>query len=245
MLRIHSASHLFGETVVEHGFPQRHDEILDVLGSIELPLREAGPFTSGGRPNTPKRQRRKIGGKNGYALFPVDQGALNRELHTALRSIGWMAEPIASGRPLGTKADIALRGDFAKAGVFIEVEFGNTASLYRDLFKFQIANRSNTGEVAVLIVATSGLARFFDSGVATFEHAVSLLPSMRIGIQMPIWIIGIEPPSWEKIQKRYDEMYEVATENSIDCHAFAVIVQTPAEALLSWDEPAPTDDDGG
>ena len=89
-------------------------------------------------------------------MFPVDQGALNRQLHTALRSIGWTAEPIASGQPLGTKADISLRGDFAKAGVFIEVEFGNTASLYRDLFKFQIANRSNTGEVAVLIVATGG-----------------------------------------------------------------------------------------
>lgn len=222
-LSITTESHLFGETIAEHGFPIEHTELLGVLGGIDVPLRAAEPFTPRGRPATPKRQTKSIGGRRAYALFPIDQAALNSELHDRLRSLGWSAEPVAAGQPLGTPADIALRGDFAKEGVFVEVEFGNSASLFRDIFKFQIASRSGTGEVGVLIVATAQMAKFFDSGVATYEQAVNLIPYMRIGIQMPIWVIGIQPASWEPVKERYDQMYEVATVNEVPCHPFAAV----------------------
>ena len=54
MLQLSSESHLFGETIVEHGFPDEYDELTGVLGGIDLPLRAAEPFTSKGaqrRPN--------------------------------------------------------------------------------------------------------------------------------------------------------------------------------------------------
>lgn len=194
-----------------------------------MPLRNAEPFRAQGRPATPKRQTKTIGGRRAYALFPVDQAKMNGELHNRLRNQGWTAEPVASGRPLGTSADLSLRGDFAKNGVFVEVEFGNSASLYRDLFKFQIASRSGMGEVAVLIVATVQLAKLFDSGVGTFEQAISLLPYMKIGIQMPVWIVGIEPTSWEPIKERYDWMYRVATQNGVECHEFETVFRAALE----------------
>jgi hypothetical protein len=248
MLTIVTASHLFGETIAEHGFPNEHGELLDVLGGIDVPLRPAEPFTPRGRPATPKRQTKNIGGRRAYALFPIDQGAINSELHGRLRGLGWSAEPVATGQPLGTPADIALRGDFAKGGVFVEVEFGNSASLFRDLFKFQVASRSGTGEVGVLIVASAQMAKFFDSGVATYEQAVNLIPYMRIGIQMPIWVIGIEPASWAPLKERYDLMYEVATANEVPCHAFSMVAgaqlepEVPDQAALG---DAPLDGGGG
>jgi hypothetical protein len=237
MLRIAAESHLFGETIVEHGFPRVYDELMDVLGGTELPLRAAEPFTAQGRPATPKRQTKQIGGRRAFALFPIDQAALNHHLDDRLRERGWGAQPIAAGRPLGTPADLALRGDFTKEGVFIEVEFGNSASLFRDLFKFQIASRSGAGEVAVLIVATAQMAKFFDSGVATFEQAVGLIPYMRIGIQMPVWIVGIEPSSWEPVRERYELMQRVATDNQLQCHAFEVIFGSVLEPQAPGLEP--------
>jgi hypothetical protein len=229
LLKISSQSHLFGETIIEHAFAREYDEIVGLMGSTEIPLRHAEPFTATGRPATPKRQMKSIGGMRSFALFPVDQPRLNMLLHDRLRELGWDTEPVAAGRPLGTPADVSLRGDFAKEQVFVEVEFGNSASLYRDLFKFQIANRSNVGEAAVLVVATAQLAKFFDSGVATYEQAIGLLPYMRIGIQMPIWIVGIEPPSWDPIKTRYNEMFEVATANGVRCHPFDAVFRATLE----------------
>jgi hypothetical protein len=238
MLQITSESHLFGETIAEHGFPTEYDDLIGVLGGTEIPLRAAEPFKEG-RPATPKRQTKEISGQRAYALFPVDQRALNGLLHDRLRDAGWSTEPVAAGDPLGTPADVSLRGEFAKARVFVEVEFGNSASLFRDLFKFQIASRSGVGEVAVLIVATAQLAKFFDSGVATYEQAVGLIPYMRIGIQMPVWVIGIGPSTWEPVRERYELMYRVATDHGLTCHPFDRIFGTvlePAAPVIEGDD---------
>ena len=92
-MKLSSESHLFGETIAEHGFPLEYDELISVLGGLELPLRPAEPFTVQGRPATPKRQMKRIGGQRKYSLFPVDQGQLNQLLHDRLRDAGWTAEP--------------------------------------------------------------------------------------------------------------------------------------------------------
>lgn len=249
-MNIESASHLHGETIVEHAFPFEYEELLDVFGGVDLPLRPAEPFTATGRPATPKRQMKQIGGQRAHALFPIDQAALNRALHDRLRDHAWLTEPVAAGKPLGTPADVSLRGDFAKEGVFVEVEFGNSASLFRDLFKFQIASRSGMGEVAVLIVATAQVAKFFDSGVATFEQATGLLPYMRIGIQMPVWVVGLEPVSWDPIRERYDLMYSVAATHGVSCHPFDAVFGATYEPTAAGidqgaDTPDPASDEAG
>ena len=229
-VRLLHESHMFGGTILEHKFPDQYGDLLEVLGHLQLPLRESQPFKEVGRPLTPKRQFRSIGGHRKLAMFPIDQGALNVELSKQLRARGWDSEPIASGDPATAHlVGTGLKGDFVKNHVFIEVEFGNVASMHRDLLKFHIANRAQLGQVGVLVTATQRFAKFFDQGVATFENAVATKPYMSIGIQMPLWIVGIEPANWDPIQDRYDEMRLVCEEHGLDTHDFAAVFGAPID----------------
>jgi hypothetical protein len=225
-MKIRSASHLHGETILRHDFPACYSDIMGVLQELVVSLRDAGPFQVG-RGKPPKRQERRIGGLRRYAMMPVHQVDMNRAIRNAMRERNWDKEPLAAHIPGGTPVDNLLRGDFVKEGVFVEVEFGNVASMFRDLFKFQIAARSGVGEVAVLIVAVAQMAKLIDQAVATFEQADGLRPYMAIGIQMPIWIAGIEPSSYGPVKSRYDEMFAVATANGLDCHDFATAMGAP------------------
>lgn len=187
---VRTASHLYAETIAEGDFQREWQELLDVLGTLAPPLRSPGPFTPTGRPPTPKRQFRVIGGRRRLAMFPIDQAAFNRLIDRRLRDIGWQRQPIARGDLVADPIPNNLLGDFAKGGVFVEVEFGNIASAFRDLFKFQIASRSGAGRLGVLVVATDKVARFFDQGVATYEQVTRLLPYMGIGLQLPTVVVG-------------------------------------------------------
>jgi len=222
-MRQQTRSHLFAETILEGSFRGVWEELLDVFGSVDVPLRPAGPFTSTGRPMTPKRQRRRLGGRDAYALLPVDQVGLNLELNRRLVAQGWSRQPFVLGTPVGTPLDSYLKGDFEKEGVFVEVEFGNTASLFRDLFKFQVAGRSGVGKVGVLVVATAPVTRLFDSGVATYEQAVNLLPYMNIGLALPTVIVGLDIVDWEPIARRYEDMKVVAERAGVPCHPFELV----------------------
>jgi hypothetical protein len=187
---------------------------------------------------TPKRQMRLLGGKRAWAVLPIDQVALNEFLDARLSAIGWARQPLVLGKSFGADLDSYLKGDFALSGVFVEVEFGNTASLFRDLFKFQIAGRSGVGKVGVLVVATGPMTRLFDSGVATFEQAEKLLPAMNIGLALPTLLIGLEVEDWGPIRDRFQEMRKVVEERGLACHDF--------DSVRRFDEPTlPTDEESG
>lgn len=220
---IRSRSHLYAQTIAEGDFRVEWEELLDVLGTIEPPLRVAGPFTPTGRPPTPKRQFRNIGGRRRLALFPIDQAAFNALLDVRLRGLGWTSQPIARGDLVAGPIPNNLLGDFAKGGIFVEVEFGNMASAFRDLFKFQIASRSGAGRMGVLVVASDKVARFFDQGVATFEQVTRLLPYMGIGLQLPTVVVGLDLNNWSAVHARYDEMYALAVANGLDCHPWETV----------------------
>ena len=220
-MQIQSGSHLHGEVILEHAFPREFDSLMGTLGGLTIPLRPVGEFRDTGRPLSPKRHMRSVRGRRLPFLLPVDQAALNKELDRALRSDGWTTEPVASGPMAGSETPLGLRGDFYRGGVFVEVEFGNIASMHRDFFKFQIANRAGTGQVAVLLAATERLARFFDSGVTTFEAASRHLPYLAIGIQMPICFVGFEPDDFDAIGERYEQLRAVCEAHGLECHPFA------------------------
>jgi len=234
-MKIATASHQFGEVIVENAFPDEHLSLLDSLNSVDVPLRPLAEFRTRGRPLEPKRHMRSIGGLSKPFLLPVDQAALNKAIQSHLRSSGWSTEPIAAGSLTGKDAPRGLKGDFVRGKVFVEVEFGNVASMHRDFFKFQIANRAGAGEVAVLIVATQRFAKFFDSGIATYEAALRHLPYLAIGIQMPIWFVGIEPSDFVAIGQRYEEMRALCASNGLECHPFDVAmgatIEVEVEAL--------------
>jgi hypothetical protein len=58
------------------------------------------------------------------------QTAYNKALARNLNGHGWELAPVL-------RKDPKLIGDFRKGLVFIEVQFGNSATLYRDFYKFQ------------------------------------------------------------------------------------------------------------
>jgi hypothetical protein len=154
---------------------------------------------------------------------------MNRGLDTALRRLGWTSQPVAAGNLVAGSIPSGLLGDFSKRGVFVEVEFGNMASAFRDLFKFQIASRSGAGDLGVLVVATDRVGRFFDQGVATFEQVVRLLPFMGIGLQLPTVVVGLGIQDWTGVQHRYREMEAVLHAHGLESHPFEAVLGSEAE----------------
>lgn len=221
-MRLESSSHLHGELVAEHRYASEHQSLLRALSSLPLLLRNDIEFSEAA-PRTPKRHRKSIAGRAAFHLLPVSQSKLNKSIESALVADGWERQPRVTGNLSTDEGKLNLKGDFAKNGVFVEVEFGNTASLFRDIFKFQVANRSGAGQVAVAICAMDRFARFFDSGVTTFEAATRLLPYLAIGIQMPIWFLGIEPDDYSPVKKRYREMQLLCEKHKLACHEFDVV----------------------
>lgn len=217
-------SHQYAETVLQGQFREEWEQLLDVLGTLDVPLRAPSPYTRTGRPKSPKRQTRQIGGIRASALMPVDQAEMNGQIRESLARLGWNPEPYIlidrEGRPIDTR----LRGDFEKSGVFVEVEFGNVASFYRDLFKFHIAGTTGAAQVGVIVVATDALARLFDQGQARFEQAVSMLPYMRAGVQLPTALIGLDVNDWSRVRARYGEMQALVEENGEQCHSFEAVM---------------------
>lgn len=99
--------------------------------------------------------------------------------------------------PLATSIEqSALRADFRKAfgnvAVQVEVQFGNMARWYSDIFKFQTAYSQGLIQAAISIVPTATLGRRIDSNVAHYERALRELPSAELSITLPILLIGLE-----------------------------------------------------
>lgn len=100
--------------------------------------------------------------------------------------------------PLATRiAESGLRSDFRKqfgdVAVQIEVQFGNMARWYSDVFKFQTAYSQELSQIAVSILPTAALGRRIDSNIAHFERALRELPSAELSITLPILLVGMEP----------------------------------------------------
>jgi hypothetical protein len=105
---------------------------------------------------------------------------------------GWQHHPLA------TKIeDSGLRADFRKSfgalAVQVEVQFGNMARWYSDIFKFQTAYSQGLIQAAISILPMAALGRRIDSNVAHFERAVRELPSAELSITLPILIVGLDP----------------------------------------------------
>jgi hypothetical protein len=81
--------------------------------------------------------------------------------------------------------------------------------------------------VGIIVVATAQLAAFFDQGQATWESATSLLPYMRVGLQLPTAIIGLDVNDWTPVQQRYDEMLALLVANGETGHSFETVLREP------------------
>jgi len=115
------------------------------------------------------------------------QAAYNKAFGEAFDKLGWEPQPLLRRHP-------KLIGDFRKGLVFVEVQFGNSATLYRDYYKFQYGLVNGLLSLAVLIVPTSPHA-FFPTrpasvaNMAEFDLARTCLTVLPINV--PVMLVGL------------------------------------------------------
>ena len=118
------------------------------------------------------------------------QSAYNAALkHEFVDERNWENQPRLCDNP-------RLIGDFRKNDIFVEVQFGNSSTIYRDYYKFHYGMTHGHLSLAVLIVPTDP-KKFFPTrpksvnNMAEFDLAdrnLKLLP-----IPVPIMLIGLLP----------------------------------------------------
>lgn len=127
----------------------------------------------------------------------IVQQIINTYFSVALVKLGWKEEPYASP----SKFEDALRSDFRKTfnlennekiTVQVEVEMGNAASSYRNYFKIQLSYANDLTNIGLVIVPCSTLSTRIDSGVANFEKCVREIPSAKLSLTVPIFVIGLD-----------------------------------------------------
>ena len=117
------------------------------------------------------------------------QSAYNKALEIEFSKYAWSLQPVLYDNP-------KLIGDFAKNDIFVEVQFGNSATLYRDYYKFHYGLTHNLLSLAVLIVPTKP-AKFFparrDSVGNMAEYDMAYKYFKLLPIPVPILLIGLLP----------------------------------------------------
>lgn len=97
------------------------------------------------------------------------------------------------------KTDFAKRVENGRR-IFVEVEFGYTASIERNLFKLADAYHHGRSALGVMICPVNALAKATASGVATFETAVERLRAFHPNtLPVPLLVIGLDHRGEQRI----------------------------------------------
>jgi hypothetical protein len=161
------------EVLSSPAFVRERQDIEQIFGSITVP-----------QLNPPKLRTR--GGKTW--TFTTSQKGLNVALNTEFEARGWDCQP-----PVTEDKVTGIKADYKKARVQVEVQFGNMARWYTDVFKFQVSYSLGLIDVGVLVVPMQAFANTIDENVAHYERVVRELPYARMSITLPIWVVGIAP----------------------------------------------------
>lgn len=171
-LRIHS--YRFAEEILQH---ESHQGIWD---EVTTACRDAPLFVWPGKSTKNKK-------------LDVVQQLMNVYFDRRFAiDYGWDHHPLATDIEAS-----ALRADFRKKfgaiAVQAEVQFGNMARWYSDIFKFQTAYSQGLAQAAISIVPVHALGRRIDSNIVNFERVLRELPSAELSITLPILVVGLEP----------------------------------------------------
>ncbi|HVB33695.1 MAG TPA: BglII/BstYI family type II restriction endonuclease [Patescibacteria group bacterium] len=174
-MQITSYSYRFASEVLDsEGFSDKKHDIIEVLAGID-----AIPQLN--QPKTRERNGKKM-------TFTTDQLALNKLLDHEFGQRGWDCQPLVTNDGV-TK----IKADYKKDKVQVEVQFGNMARWYTDVFKFQVSYSLGLIDVGVLVVPIQAFAATIDENVAYYERVIRELPYAKMSITLPIWVLGIQP----------------------------------------------------
>jgi hypothetical protein len=119
------------------------------------------------------------------------QAGYNRAFAEEFLRLGWEPRPTLRTNP-------KLIGDFRKGLVFVEVQFGNSSTLYRDYYKFQYGLANGLLSLAVLIVPTVPRT-FFPTRPRSVqnmaEYALAHTCLTVLPINVPTLLVGLLPAS--------------------------------------------------
>ena len=167
-----SYSYRHAEAILERVFASQREEILDVISGVA--------WVPKPRPVIRRRNGREV------ANLTLDQRATNLAFDAAFESRDWVKHPqIVSNSPS------QLAADFKKGPIQVEVQFGNMARWYTDVFKFLLSYAADDIDVGVLIVPVLQVARHIDENVVNYQRVIRELPHAKMAVTIPVWVIGV------------------------------------------------------
>jgi hypothetical protein len=144
-----------------------------------------------------KQEIEAILGDQSIEISQLSRPRFNKILDELFVAKGWERQP----RVFENADDPAMRLDFLKDRVGVEIGFTHHSFLGIDLLKFQVASYSSLDriDVGVYIAATAQFQKmcFEDhgnkwEGSNTFEKIRRYLPYLKSAIQVPIYVVGID-----------------------------------------------------
>ncbi len=173
-MRVELYSYRYAREILQHeSHGEAWQEIMGVLERVPL-------FVYAGKSKRNKK-------------FDVVQQVMNTYFDRVFGvELDWQYNPLATRiEDSGLRAD--FRKTFGNLAIQVEVQFGNMARWYSDVFKFQTAYSQGLAQLALSVVPMAELGRRIDSNVAHFERAVREVPSAELSITLPILLAGLSP----------------------------------------------------
>jgi len=204
-LKIHS--YRYADAVLEHkDFRAAKAEIMRILKNAPVPLFDPSePNPKKGGVKRRKREAKKGSSDDRYFFLPINQKALNKYLDEKFAGThGWQTQPQIVGPEKLGGPDTGLKGDFKKGRLQVEIQFGNMARWYTDVFKFQLSYALDEIDVAVLVVPMLQMANLIDENVACYERICRELPWAKMSLTLPILVVGVEPKDYKPIRECYE-----------------------------------------
>lgn len=165
-------SYRHARSILEAEYPSEFQDVEVILKDID--------FVKQKQPISRSRRGRVVATKS------LSAPETNKLMYKALKKYGWVVTP-----RIISKSESHLAADAKKGKVQLEVQFGNMARWYTDVFKFLLSYSADDIEVGILVVPMQGTARKIDENVAYYERVVRELPHAKMGVTIPILVIGV------------------------------------------------------
>ena len=129
------------------------------------------------------------------------QTRLNSELDTRFQAKGWQTQ-VDSLLRIETEARSGKKNIDCRhptQRVDVEVEFGNVASFYRDIFKLNIAKKSQQIDVGVIVTGNRRIASAVGENVASYERfrdELGITWRHIANADCPVVLYGLQPLSY-------------------------------------------------
>ena len=200
-MKLELMSYRYADSVLNHAsFRNAKAELFQVLRNTTVSL-------------LAKPKHRKRGGRESY--FSGDQKALNKHLNREFASRGWSVQPLVVDLQGTQGPRTGLKADFKKGRLQVEVQFGNMARWYSDVFKFQLSYSTDEIDAAAIVVAKQRFANLIDESIAHYERDCRELPRAKISLTLPILVIGVEPEDYQPLRHAYNRATKLSSNEVI------------------------------